>query len=154
MLTFNLAYAKSELCRPVIERLPSNLGSQELQRVRNIQLLFVQSARDTIHAFVDLREVDCKLVRTWAAVHRVLSTSLVLALISPEETWMDSLQMRQSTDSLMRLIPVLEELVVENKTVEDSALLFGGQGEAYASNEEVVNPLRRATDILYALIGV
>lgn len=153
-LTFSLAYAESELCRPVIELRPSNFESQDSQRVQSIQQLFVQSARDTIHTFLDIREFDRKLVRTWAAMHRVLSTSLVLGLISPEECWMGSVQIGQRIDPLMRLIPVLEDLIVENETAENDVLSNGGQGEAYGSTGEEPSPLRKATDVLYALTRV
>ena len=153
-LTFSLAYAESELCRPVIELRPSNMESRGSQRVQSIQQLFVQSARNTIHAFLDIREFDRKLVRTWAAMHRILSTSLVLGLVSPEERWMDSDQIRQRIDALRRLIPVLEELIVENESAENNVLSNGGQGEECESTGEKASPLRKATEILCALIRV
>ena len=153
-LTFSLAYAKSELCRPIIEMRPSNMESRESQRVQSIHQLFVQSAQETIHTFLDLKEFDRKLVRTWAAMHRVLCTSLVLGLVSPEERWMGSVQIRERTDALMRLIPVLEELSVENESSKNDMLSNGGQGEAFGSTGEEASPLRKATEILNALIRV
>lgn len=153
-LTFSLAYAESELCRPVIELRPSNMESRESQRVQRMQQLFVRSALGTIHAFLDLREFDRKLIRTWAAMHRILSTSLVLGLVSPEERWMDSDQIRQRIEALRRLIPVLEDLVVENESAENDVLSNGGQGEECGSTGEKLSPLRMTTEILYALIRV
>lgn len=153
-LKFSLAYAESELCRPVVELRPSNMESWESQRVQNIQQIFVQSARDTIHAFLDIREFDRKLVRTWAAMHRILSTSLVLGLVSPEEPWMNSDQTRQRNEALRRLIVVLEELSLENEVAEKDVLSNSGQGEECEPSGEKASPLRKVTEILCALIRV
>lgn len=80
-LTFSPAYAKSELCRPVIELKPSSADARNSQRVKRTQQLFVESAGDAIYVFLDLWEFGSKLVRTWATMHRVLSTSLVRDLV-------------------------------------------------------------------------
>lgn len=145
-LKFNLAYAKSELCRPIMETCLKDVESQWSLRVQKLQLLFVSAAWDTIHAFLDMRQFDSKLVRTWAAKHRVLSTSLVLGLLTPEVRWMDSMQRKGRSDPLERLIPVLEELEVESRPVSSD-----GHKDAY---ELESGPLTKAVEVLKALMGL
>lgn len=141
-LQFTLAYAKSELCRPAVELEPDEVQSENWARVEGLQRVFTGSAWDTIHIFLDIREFDPKLVRTWAAMHRVLSAALVLGVLAPEKGWMDSNQRRGRGDPLERLIPVLEKMEAEISLVSGDG--HGQERSALGKSVEILNALTRA----------
>ena len=145
-LQFNLAYARSELCRPVVELEPDDVHSEDWPRVQGLQKIFTESAWDTIHTFLDIREFEPKLVRTWAAIHRVLSAALVLGVLTPEERRMDSNQRRGRGDPLERLTPVFEKMQAES-----SLMSINGQGQAYLSATQEPRTLEKAVEVLNAL---
>ena len=120
-LTFmlNLGHARSELCRPVLEVQRHEVESRDVQRLQKLQRVFVLGSWDTIHAFLDIEDFDNKLARTWSAMHRVLSTSVVLCLLTQEERHMDSNQSNGRPDPLERLLPVLEKMAEEDRVASD-----------------------------------
>ena len=145
-LQFTLAYAKSELCRPVVELEPDDVHSEDWPRVQGLQQIFTGSAWDTIHTFLDIREFEPKLVRTWAAMHRVLSAALVLGGLTSEEGWIGLNQRRERGDPLQRLIPVLEKM-----EADISLMSSNGHGQAYLSVAQEPGALGKAVKVLNAL---
>ena len=145
-LTFmlNLGHARSELCRPALEVERCEVESREIQRLQKLQRVFVQGAWETIHAFLDIVDFDDKLGRTWTAIHRALSTSVVLCLLAPEERWMGSHQDNGRPDPLRRLLPVLENMAEEDRTASHE----GENGEDAPAVE--AGSLGKAVEILRA----
>ena len=75
-LYLHISYVTSELCRPAISPATAGLAlSKELRKT------CIDSLTNTVEAFLGLQNMTPFATRSWAAVHRVLSSALLLGIL-------------------------------------------------------------------------
>lgn len=70
------SYITSELCRPTI-----NHRSHSHDLSRSLRKACIDSLADTVEAFIGLQNITPFASQSWAAVHRSLSSALLLAIL-------------------------------------------------------------------------
>ena len=70
------SYVVSELCRPVLTR-------RELrdENARSLRVVCIEALADTVDAFLNLHNLTAFARTSWAAVHRSLSSALLLGIL-------------------------------------------------------------------------
>lgn len=75
-LYLHTSYIASELCRRAI-----NPGVSQNEEWRTLRVVCVDSLMNTVDAFLGLRNVSPSAARSWAAMHRGISSALLLAIL-------------------------------------------------------------------------
>jgi hypothetical protein len=102
-LYLHRSYILSELCRPTIPTHYFQKENKELsQSLRNMCL---KSLTNTVEAFLGFQNINKFASQSWAAVHRALSSALLLGILG-EPFRNDHIQ-----DLLSKLIAVMSEIV-------------------------------------------
>jgi hypothetical protein len=70
------SYVTSELCRPLI-----NQGKHPSELSVSLRRTCLESLADTVEAFIGLQNITAFASQSWAAVHRSLSSALLLAIL-------------------------------------------------------------------------
>jgi hypothetical protein len=70
------SYVTSELCRPLI-----NQGKHPSELSISLRRTCLESLADTVEAFIGLQNITAFASQSWAAVHRSLSSALLLAIL-------------------------------------------------------------------------
>ncbi|KAF2134637.1 hypothetical protein P153DRAFT_362389 [Dothidotthia symphoricarpi CBS 119687] len=78
-LYLHISYITSELCRPAIS--PSTVG---LDLSKTLKKTCIDSLTNTVEAFLGLQNMTPFATRSWAAVHRSLSSALLLGIIGEQ----------------------------------------------------------------------
>jgi hypothetical protein len=78
-LSLHRSYILSELCRPAIRNLTQSKELKDL--TQSIRTLCIQSLADTVEAFLGLHNITKFAMQSWAAVHRSLSSALLLCIL-------------------------------------------------------------------------
>jgi len=75
-LYLHRSYMTSELYRPALKR-----QSADLESAADLRATCIESLADTVHAFLGLENVTSFAKQSWAAVHRSLSSALLLGIL-------------------------------------------------------------------------
>jgi hypothetical protein len=75
-LYLHISYITSELCRPAI-----SLSSAGLDLSKTLRKTCIDSLTNTVEAFLGLQNMTPFATRSWASVHRSLSSALLLGII-------------------------------------------------------------------------
>lgn len=75
-LQMHRSYVMSELCRPVLTR-----SKKEEVAASRVLALCVTSLTQTVSAFINLQRITSFAKQSWAAVHRSLSSALLLCIV-------------------------------------------------------------------------
>lgn len=79
-LYLHKSYITSELCRPVLrKRRKSDLNP--LDTATSLRKTCIESLADTVEAFIGLQNITQFASQSWAAVHRSLSSALLLGIL-------------------------------------------------------------------------
>ncbi|KAF2430302.1 hypothetical protein EJ08DRAFT_589314 [Tothia fuscella] len=95
-LFLHRSYITSELCRPTINK---RQHSSEL--ATSLRTTCIESLADTIEAFIGLQNITSFASQSWAAVHRALSSALLLAILG------EPLRNERARSLLMKLVSVM-----------------------------------------------
>ncbi|KAF2404068.1 hypothetical protein EJ06DRAFT_535462 [Trichodelitschia bisporula] len=79
-LFLHRSYVTSELCRPSISATSTQTG-QHTELLVRLRATCIESLADTVQAFLGLQNISQFASRSWAAVHRALSSALLLGLL-------------------------------------------------------------------------
>ncbi|KAF2000568.1 hypothetical protein P154DRAFT_465791 [Amniculicola lignicola CBS 123094] len=109
-LYLHISYITSELCRPAIS--PST-ASFELSK--NLRRTCIDSLTNTVEAFLGLQNMSPFATRSWASVHRSLSSALLLAIIG------EPMRNERARTLLSNLIAVLGDITSSVDPAELSA---------------------------------
>ena len=80
-LSLHRSYVTAELCRPVLSGARSNEGLSS-----SLKQTCIESLADTVEAFLGLQKITKFAIYSWAAVHRALSSALLLGLLGERAT--------------------------------------------------------------------
>jgi len=98
-LYLHVSYITSELCRPAIS--PSTAAFDLSKTLRKT---CIDSLANTVEAFLGLQNMTPFATRSWASVHRSLSSALLLGILG------ESSRNERAKTLLMNLVSVLGEL--------------------------------------------
>jgi len=80
-LYLHRSYILSELCRPTIQRRKKKLHGEHKELVLSLMSLCVESLANTMEAFLGLQNITKLASQSWAAMHRSLSSALLLCIL-------------------------------------------------------------------------
>jgi hypothetical protein len=109
-LYLHISYITSELCRPAIS--PSTAG---LDLSKTLRKTCIDSLTNTVEAFLGLQNMTPFATRSWASVHRSLSSALLLGIIG-EHT-----RNERARSLLTNLVQVLSDVTANVDPAELSA---------------------------------
>lgn len=109
-LYLHVSYITSELCRPGVS--PHIVGASFFQDLRSV---CVESLCNTVEAFLGLTNITLYTSRAWTALHRGLSSALLLGLLG-ETSKMDG---RASNERARRLVESLVLMLTEMTSAYD-----------------------------------
>ena len=109
-LYLHISYITSELCRPAIS--PSTAGFDLSKTLRKT---CIDSLTNTVEAFLGLQNMTPFATRSWASVHRSLSSALLLGIIGEHN------RNERARSLLSNLIQVLTEVTSTVDPAELSA---------------------------------
>lgn len=109
-LYLHISYITSELCRPAIS--PS---TAEYDLSRTLRKTCIDSLANTVEAFLGLHNVTPFATRSWAALHRSLSSALLLGILR------EPLRNERVRTLLEKMISVLSEITSSVDPTELSA---------------------------------
>jgi len=95
------SYVVSELCRPMLAK-RSDRHDDEVRRLRSV---CIEALADTVEAFLHLQNLTVFARTSWAAVHRSLSSALLLGIL--KESARDS-RVRSLLDRLIAVMSSME----------------------------------------------
>jgi len=109
-LYLHISYITSELCRPAIS--PSTAG---LDLSKTLRKTCIDSLTNTVEAFLGLQNMTPFASRSWAALHRSLSSALLLGIIGEQN------RNERARSLLSNLIQVLGDVTANVDPAELSA---------------------------------
>jgi hypothetical protein len=109
-LYLHISYITSELCRPAIS--PSTAG---LDLSKTLRKTCIDSLTNTVEAFLGLQNMSPFATRSWASVHRSLSSALLLGILG-EHT-----RNERARSLLTNLVDVLSDVTANVDPAELSA---------------------------------
>jgi hypothetical protein len=114
-LYLHQSYTFAELCRPCIRT--QNHREEDREAVTSIKALCIKSLADTVEAFLGLANITKFATQSWAAVHRSLSSALLLGILG--EPSRDS----RVASLLTKLSTVMSNVISSVDSVEITAPL-------------------------------
>ncbi|KAF2759941.1 hypothetical protein EJ05DRAFT_484823 [Pseudovirgaria hyperparasitica] len=105
-----MSYVTSELCRPALN--PSNA---RLDLSKTLRKTCVDALTNTVEAFLGLQNMTAFASRSWVAVHRALSSSLLLTVIGETQ------RNERAKALISNLVTILGEIISKVDPVEMSA---------------------------------
>ena len=78
-LYMHRSYILSELCRPTIRK--KHIHGEHKELARSLMSLCVESLANTVEAFLGLQNITQFATQSWAAMHRSLSSALLLGIL-------------------------------------------------------------------------
>jgi len=159
-LYLHRSYVISELCRPILKQ-----SSPNSEVTASLKATCVESLADTVDAFLSLENITRFARQSWAAVHRALSSALLLAILKVPiqnqhvRTLLDRLITSMSDLSstldpsevsapVARSILALRRLTLQElgkalpkRNIGDNAQVFWKEGESDASPMSNWSPL-------------
>jgi hypothetical protein len=109
-LYLHISYITSELCRPAISPSTANLDLS-----KTLRKTCIDSLTNTVEAFLGLQNMTPFASRSWAAVHRSLSSALLLGIIGEQN------RNERARSLLSNLIQVLGDVTANVDPAELSA---------------------------------
>jgi len=109
-LYLHISYITSELCRPAIS--PT---TADPDLIRNLRKTCIDSLANTVEAFLGLQNITHFATRSWAAMHRSLSSALLLGILG------EPARNERVRNLLDTLITVLTNITAELDPLELSA---------------------------------
>ncbi|OAG03521.1 uncharacterized protein CC84DRAFT_1095778 [Paraphaeosphaeria sporulosa] len=109
-LYLHISYITSELCRPAIS--PSTAGFDLSKTLRKV---CIDSLTNTVEAFLGLQNMTPFATRSWASVHRSISTALLLGIIGEHN------RNERARSLLTNLVQVLGDVTASVDPAELSA---------------------------------
>jgi hypothetical protein len=101
-LYMHSSYVLSELFRPAIGRAASNAGTEIAQLFRQP---CIESLIDTVDAYIGLNGVTFYAQQSWGAIHRGLSSALLLGILGEHR------RRQRVMDMIARLVNLMNEII-------------------------------------------
>ncbi|KZF22152.1 hypothetical protein L228DRAFT_268641 [Xylona heveae TC161] len=129
----HISYTLSDLCRPA-------LGSKAAQsdEIRAIRTTGIQNLATTVRAFLEMYKTTIYATRSWAAVHRALSSALLLGILEEPK------RSPEIKNLLSQMIAVISDLAYAEGYNED-------QGNPLGHSSQSLGPLARSLAALRRL---
>jgi len=114
-LYLHRSYILSELCRPAIRN--KRYRGEHKELAQSLRLLCVESLANTVEAFLGLQNITKFAGQSWAAVHRSLSSALLLCIVG------EPTQSERVRDLVSKLAVVISDILSGIDPTELSAPL-------------------------------